>query len=286
VSIGHSERVRSRRIADASGRFAVQCAGRQLPKENVLTAAPIRDLAAVRAIEERAFNAWPALQTVLCDGWLFRFAEGYTKRANSANALVPADRPFEVIRATAAALYAAHGLPLIFRLSPLAREECDAALDDAGFRRVDETLVMTALLGAAAPDPAVSIRTAPDPAWSEGFADANGVLAAKRRTHERMLACIRVPAAYAELAERGERVAYGLAVAERGMVGLFDVVTLPAARRRGAARRLVAALLDWGRSQGATAAYLQVVASNVLALALYDRLGFSEAYRYHYRVAP
>jgi len=45
------------------------------------------ELAAVRGLEERAFNAWPALQTVLVDGWAFRWANGYTKRANSANAL-------------------------------------------------------------------------------------------------------------------------------------------------------------------------------------------------------
>ena len=229
------------------------------------------------------------MQTVFCGGWLFRFAEGYTKRANSASALAPADTPFDSVRETAAALYAAHGLPLIFRLSPLAGSASDAALDAAGFRRMDETLVMTAPLDGdtAAPDRAVAIQAAPDEAWSAGFADIHAFPAAARRTHDRMLACIRLPAAYATLAEDGGApVAYGLAVAERGMVGLFDIVTRPAARQRGAGRRLTAALLNWGRSRGAMAAYLQVVATNDPALALYRRLGFSEFYRYHYRVKP
>ena len=47
------------------------------------------DEAAIRALEERAFNAWPALRSAYCDGWLFRFSEGLTRRANSVNAVAP-----------------------------------------------------------------------------------------------------------------------------------------------------------------------------------------------------
>ena len=82
----------------------------------------------------------------------------------------------------------------------------------------------------------------------------------------------------------GRSVAWGLAVAERGKVGLFDIVTAPEARRQGAARRLVMALLAWGQGQGARDAYLQVVTTNAPAIALYRSLGFVAAYRYHYRV--
>lgn len=53
---------------------------------------------------------------------------------------------------------------------------------------------------------------------------------------------------------------------------------------QGYGLRLVHALLDWGKSQGAGTAYLQVVTSNTTAIALYERLGFSELYRYHYRL--
>jgi len=47
--------------------------------------------------------------------------------------------------------------------------------------------------------------------------------------------------------EDGSPIAYGLAVVERGMVGLFDIVTVSEARRRGAGRLLVKSLLAWGR---------------------------------------
>ena len=33
----------------------------------------------IRLIEELSLNAWPALQTVLYDGWVLRFADGYTR---------------------------------------------------------------------------------------------------------------------------------------------------------------------------------------------------------------
>lgn len=238
----------------------------------------------IRALEERAFNAWPALQTVFCDGWVFRVSGGYTKRANSANALAPTGA-FRTVLRDAERFYAGQGQPTIFRLSPLAGPEPDEVLGGLGFRVIDETMVMVADLGAdAAADRAVTIARTPDEAWRHGFAEANAVAADKRGIHDQMLAAIRLPAAFATLSEDGQALAYGLAVAERGMVGLFDIVTMPAARRRGAGRRLVASLLAWGRSKGATRAYLQVVAANTPAVALYEKFGFGEAYRYHYRV--
>ena len=45
------------------------------------------DLSQVRRLEELAFAAWPALETRDDAGWRLRFSGGYTKRANSINAL-------------------------------------------------------------------------------------------------------------------------------------------------------------------------------------------------------
>ena len=56
-------------------------------------------------------------------------------------------------------------------------------------------------------------------------------------------------------------------------------------RGQGLARKLCASLLVQAREEGARAAYLQVEAGNAAARAVYRRLGFVDAYRYHYRSA-
>jgi hypothetical protein len=40
-------------------------------------------LMTVRQFEELTINTWPSLQTCCYDGWILRFARGYTRRANS-----------------------------------------------------------------------------------------------------------------------------------------------------------------------------------------------------------
>jgi ribosomal protein S18 acetylase RimI-like enzyme len=85
------------------------------------------------------------------------------------------------------------------------------------------------------------------------------------------------------IAERGAVIATGLAIIEDGAVGLFDIVTHEAHRRRGLARRLVASLLAQAWHDGARAAYLQVDRDNTPARQLYSTFGFTERYLYWYR---
>ena len=47
---------------------------------------------------------------------------------------------------------------------------------------------------------------------------------------------------------------------------------------------MLVGLLRWGRENGATRAYLQVVQENMPARSLYAQMGFREAYTYWYRV--
>lgn len=244
------------------------------------------DLDLVRSLEERALNAWPALKTALCGGWQLRLADGYTKRANSANPLRPSAAFMETL-AVVEHFYARHKLPPIFRITPLAPADAGTRLAQAGYQMIEPTQVMTAPLAASDwPAHDVLIEPTASQDWSEGFAQANSLSALARPAHERILAAIAMPAVFATLTVAGQAVAYGLAVAENGMVGLFDIVVAPAARRSGAATRLVAALLNWGQAQGASSAYLQVHVSNQAAVALYSKLGFTPQYQYHYWTRP
>jgi len=78
-------------------------------------------------------------------------------------------------------------------------------------------------------------------------------------------------------------VACALGVLEHDLFGLFDVITARAHRGKGYAGLLLTELLNWGIQQGAQHAYLQVIADNDPALALYQRLGFKHLYSYWYR---
>ncbi len=239
----------------------------------------------IRALERAAFAAWPAFETVALEGWLLRAAEGYTKRANSLNALAPT-APLADILPRACAFYATRGLSPIVRLTPLAGPAADATLARAGWTLRDPSLVMTRALDGTPPAAAIEIAPAPDAAWSAGFAAANAVPDVARARHERLLARISAPVAFARLCHDGAVVAWGLAVAEGALVGLFDLVVDPPHRGRGHGRRLVEGLLAWGRNVGAERAYLQVFAANAVARGLYAGMGFRDAYAYHYRIAP
>jgi ribosomal protein S18 acetylase RimI-like enzyme len=241
------------------------------------------DLDQIRAVEARSFNAWPALQSVAVGGWIFRQSGGFTKRANSVNATRFA-APFAGIRTQAEAFYARHNLPAIFRLSPLAAPDVDRELAAAGYRLFDPSFVLVAPLSESDIGDDVDIEHAPSRAWLDGYAAANDVDHAKRSIHDRMVSSIAMPAGFATLRAEGRAIGFGLAVCERGAVGLFDIVIAPPERGRGQGRALTGALLRWGRRNGAQSAYLQVRARNEAARKLYAGLGFREAYRYHYRV--
>lgn len=247
--------------------------------------------AAIRDLEERGLNAWPALQSVFRQGWIVRFAKGYTKRANSACALGPDAAPLAEIGPDIEALYARHGQRAIFRLSPLASPEDDAWLAQRGYRRIEPTHVMRlADLPQHAPEPpagyALGFADHADAAWIAGFTagDRHGV--AGRETLAAMLAAIRPQALFASLWHEGVACGYGIAVMERRGVGLFDIQIAQTRRGLGLGRFLVGSLLSRARCDGADHAWLQVLVENEVACGLYRSFGFAPVYDYVYRVTP
>ena len=243
----------------------------------------------LQGLEERGCNAWPALRSAIVGGWLLRFSEGYSKRANSGCAL-PGAAPLQAVLPEIEQRYARAGLPCCIRLTPLAPDGSATLLASRGWTMVDETSVQVADLAAFSPTrPPGGIVLSPrvSDSWAEGFAAASPRPDLRAASLLRMLQAIGSPTAFGTVRDpAGDPLAFGLGVLERGAVGLFDIVTAPAHRGKGHGRAMVEALLDWGRSNGAGAAYLQVTTGNVPALGLYGSLGFGEAYRYVYWRAP
>ncbi len=95
------------------------------------------DLALIRQIEEAALSAWPALSQVLDDGWILRFSNGYSKRANSINPTYTALGDVDAKIEHAEAWYGRLGLPPLFRLTPLTDpSDLGQRLEARGYREI------------------------------------------------------------------------------------------------------------------------------------------------------
>ncbi|GAB3815783.1 hypothetical protein GCM10027605_63750 [Micromonospora zhanjiangensis] len=108
-----------------------------------------------------------------------------------------------------------------------------------------------------------------DPAGADGT-EAAGVLAAGTR-----------PAGPELLA-----IGRGTVTGGGRWLGLTLIEVAPSARRRGLARQVIRALVDWADGLGATQAFLQVEESNTAAVTLYRELGFTTHHTYRTRIAP
>ena len=239
----------------------------------------------IRAIEELSLNAWPALQTSLYDGWILRFANGYTRRANSISSLYPSSQPLEVKVAEVEKLYRDRHLQVVFKLTAASHpEELDGFLATHNYLAEGHTSVQLLDLNDDLISSSCEINPELTEEWFESFFRLSQ-LAPKHQSNARQLLQRIIPrTGFAFLRDEGEIIACGLGVVESSYIGLFDIVTETNRRRRGYGRQVVQGLLKWGKEQGAQQAYLQVTKKNDPALALYSKLNFREQYQYWYRV--
>ncbi|WP_246536812.1 GNAT family N-acetyltransferase [Paenibacillus cookii] len=240
-------------------------------------------------IEEYSLNAWPALQTLVYDGWLLRFADGYTKRSNSVNALYNRDEErLERKIAKCEELYAKAGLPTVFKVTSFGPPSLDRGLESRGYTLVDPScnMFLEDLDGSAKPlltD--AEVFAAPTSAWLETLARLNPKLSEHDlAVTAKMLSGTVLQTGCFTLYEGAVPVACGIGVIEDHMVGLFDIVTSEQHRNRGYGEQLIRNILRWAKENGATQSYLQVLQHNPPAHRLYEKLGYRQIYSYWYRV--
>jgi GNAT superfamily N-acetyltransferase len=244
-------------------------------------------LSEIRKLEELAFAGWPALESRDDAGWRLRFSGGYTKRANSINALGP---EADISAATIARLEAAYGrrgLPAVWRLTPLAPTVMAGLLERRGYRPIERSLVQVCpLTRTLVRAPEVAIHDRPTEAWIDAFSAHSPVRPEHHAAMRGMLAAIAAPVGFAFVEEGGQPMALAIGAFAGEHMGLFDVLVMPHARRRGLARKVTESLYAWAQGHGARFAYLQVVATNAAAQPLYAGQGFRTVYNYEYYVRP
>lgn len=237
-------------------------------------------------LERLAARTWRGLEEEPFGDWLLRASGGFTGRANSALVVGEPPQPLPDAIAGVARWYEQRELRPMAQVPLPGAERADAAFAAAGWETVEDVLVLTARLdGWAAPDVDVDLATAPDDAWLAGYRYRGTPLPPVARqvllgADDPVFAAVRLGPEPAPLAA----VARG-AVAD-GWLCVTAVTVEERYRRGGLATALMAALGSWGRDRGARSCLLQVVETNAPALALYERLGFTEHHRYHYRLGP
>jgi ribosomal protein S18 acetylase RimI-like enzyme len=237
-------------------------------------------------VEETCLNAWPALREVLLDGWVLRFSEGLTRRANSANPLGPVSH-FDL--PACEALYRRLGLPTIFRVLSLTDPVVDDRLAKAGYTGEGESCVLYGPIEdvEAALDPDVRLLEEPTQEWFDAMSALQNHSSEQAATYRRIVGQLAIPAAFAALSDKGATAALAYGALHNGLLCYESVITDRHRRRQGWGRRIVNTLTAWAREQGAVGACLEVEAHNAPARALYDAIGLKrELYRYHYRREP
>jgi GNAT superfamily N-acetyltransferase len=248
-------------------------------------------------VEDAGINASAPREQLWIDGWLVRFSPGKAKRARCVQAVAPGRLSVERKLEPCLALYAKVGLRPYVRVTPFSQPPgLDERLAALGMERIDDTRVMVSTLVASAQahgdaEEALASEARFQPVDSDAFAewvgDQRRSSSAERQAHgERLRASPVLYRATLLIDASGMPVAGGQVAIEDDLVGLYDIFTAESARGRGLSQLLCRKLLRTAASEGARTAYLQVEANNAPARRVYQRLGFVDAYTYHYRSPP
>jgi N-acetylglutamate synthase len=241
-----------------------------------------------RELEAVSGRAVPVPDESSLGRWWLRAAHGLGARSNSVRPLGDPERPFDDALAAVVAWYGERSLVPAVRA--IVGSRVDSELDKRGWIAAKERSLQTATVASmrrrlhgVRPDFVVELSAQPSAAWLGRYRDGTvPPTAASVLADVSDVTFATIPASESE----APAVAIGRAAVEKPWVGIAAIEVDPALRRRGYSRAVMAALVSWAAERGATRAYLEVMADNQPALALYASLGFTEHYRYTYRTPP
>ena len=181
--------------------------------------------------------------------------------------------------------YRERGLSPSFHLSPVSGPpELDEALAVRGYE-IDAPVSVQVADVAALLDPdddGALVSTELEERWF-ALAGAKSRFAQHQETYRGLLARIGSRAAYALATLDGQPAATALGVHDAEWLGIHSMLTQPDFRRRGLGMALIKGLAWHAHERRAEKVYLLVELDNASALRLYERAGFRELYRTHYR---
>ncbi len=244
------------------------------------------NLPLVRRLEAVGFRAWPASSVVYDGSWQVRLTSGHPgKRLNCVVPLDPSDSRDIAIRLDKAdKRFEAQGRPLLVRQTPLSPKPLVDFLAADGWERFDEVVTMTADLGTMAfPDTLDHLPTQDVGRYVDADIAVHGSDPDLKAGLAGVVASIKPPSGLFVIEDAGKGpLAAALCVQDNDLAGIMSLAVRADHRRKGLGIEILSSALRWARLRGARTAWLQVVANNREAMALYSKMGFEEAYRYAY----
>jgi N-acetylglutamate synthase len=248
-------------------------------------------------LEEISLNASPFIQQIIYDGWLLRFSEGQSKRANGVSVIAPSSLPLESKIKECEAWYAAKNLPSVFRVTSMTKDKTlDATLVQLGYEISEHVDTLWMPLTHTMSDHTSKVVVLTLDEWTQqlyslraesGEESAEGAdVNTQRDIHMRRIQPVAGNVTCYALFPDGSDTAVVCAqtIREAQYTGIFNVFTKESHRGSGLARSLMSSVLERENRAEVQTAYLQVTRQNTAARRLYDALGFTFAYEYWYRV--
>ena len=232
--------------------------------------------------EEMASNAHVALNIMQYDGWILKFSEGHTNRANSVSMIYPSTINVNEKIQNCEKIYSEQNLPCVFKLTD-GDEQMMKLLIECGYKEVTPSDVMVREIDdITMPEGDISFYNKPLEEWLCAYFEFEGFSQKSQAIYRRMLDKVCIKTDYVAIREHGKIIALASSAMERGYLLIQNVVVHPDYRRKGYGKLLCKALMSKGKSDGAKKAWLQVVQTNEGAYKLYDGLGFKKVYTYRY----
>ncbi len=240
-------------------------------------------------LELVAARAWPAAETERLEGWMIRYSDGITWRANS---VLPCydliecslDKAIDYV----IEFYEKRGALPAFKINPESRpSNLDEVLERKGFRKEMITHVQTVELVDCPKAPtsfSVEVTDSLNRDWISAYGRLAGFNDKTLDARLKIIERIRLQTGFTSVKAGGEIIGIGLGVIEEHLAGLFGIITSREHRNRGVGTSVNCALAEWAKEKGVKQLYLQVESINTPALALYAKHGFKTAYDYWYRI--
>jgi ribosomal protein S18 acetylase RimI-like enzyme len=248
----------------------------------------------IKRFQEILMNSWPALHYYFLNGWILRFTNGVTSRANSViplnytGNLDTLDQDIEFVHKA----YSTYNLPAIFTIPEYSEPiNLEIKLYEHGYQQSGCVTYSMITPVQQLKNEEINkkftylILTERVNKYSNFLANFSHRNLEAQKVLDALSNRITIPQKRFIIAEYGNKVVGALTgiLEPHGFLYIVDVLVHPDFRRLKIATSMFFSIINqWSLPNGIKTVWLQVETENLGAMNLYSKLGFKKAYSYYY----